>query len=277
MSIGSQTHYGLPFSNVVASGTATNQITRGKTINRFQVKLGGTALTKAMITRFKMKANGGVIIDATGTQIDKINAYRGAGITNAGFLDIFFTDYALNNEFDRTVGAFDTSLGIADLTTELTIAGATAPTLLPILFETASQKLRTGEMAPYAPLISKLLNYPYSVSTGGVLPINLPFGPVRGAVIKRIHIFHTGQLTGVTMKQDSNIFHESTKAENEFIQVSFGRVPQANMYTIDFVVNGNIKEALDTRDAKSLELLATFSGADVGEVLVEYLDPLGNL
>lgn len=276
MAIGSVVNYGLPFSNVVASGTATNQITRGKTLNRFQLKLGGT-LTKAMITRFKMKANGGVVIDATGTQIDKINAYRGANTTNAGFLDIFFKDFSLNNEFDRGVGAFDTTMGIADLTTEVTIAGATAPVLTPILFQTAAQKLKTGEAAPYAALICKLLNYPYSVSTGGTLPINLPFGNVRGSVIKRIHIFHTGQLTGVTMKQDSTIFYESLKAENEFIQTSFGRVPQTNMYTIDFVVDGDIKNALDTRDAKSLELLCNFSGADVGEVLVEYIDPLGNL
>jgi hypothetical protein len=49
------------------------------------------------------------------------------------------------------------------------------------------------------------------------------------------------------------------------------------MYTIDFVVEGNIRNALDTRNAKSLEWLFDFSAADTGTVYVEYLDPLGNL
>lgn len=275
--IGSTTRYGLPFANVVPSGTATNQITRGMTLNNLQLKLGGTALTKAMISRVKLKANGGVIIDVSGPQLDKINAYRGANTTDASFLDVYFTDYSLNNEFDRTVGAFDTSVGIVDITSEVTIAGATAPELKPILFETAAQKLRTGEAAPYAPLISKLLPYPYNTSTGGKLSVNLPFGTVRGSVIKRIHIFHGGNMTAVEMKQDSRIFHESSKVENEFVQKRHGRVPQAGVYTIDFVVDGDIKKALDTRDAKSLELLCNFSAADVGEIIVEYLDPLANL
>ena len=41
--------------------------------------------------------------------------------------------------------------------------------------------------------------------------------------------------------------------------------------------DGAVKKALDTRDARSLEWLLTFSGADSGVVLVEYLDVLGNL
>ena len=50
-----------------------------------------------------------------------------------------------------------------------------------------------------------------------------------------------------------------------------------NVYTIDFVVDGDIRKALDTRTAKSLEWLLEFGGADSGDVIVEYLDPLGNL
>jgi len=56
-----------------------------------------------------------------------------------------------------------------------------------------------------------------------------------------------------------------------------GRTAQANMETIDFVLEGNIREALDTRDARSMEWLFDFSAADSGYVMVEYLDVLGNL
>lgn len=276
MSVGKLIRYGLPFSNVVASGTATNQVTPGRTVENLRLKLGGTSFTKAMISGIKIKANGKVIVEGTGSDIDKINAYRGH-VADAAFLDLFFADYQLNNELDRMVGAFDTSVGISNITSEITIAGATAPTLSPILIESAAQKASTGEAAPFAPLISKLLRYPFNIATGGRLPVNVPFGPQSGSIIKRLHVFHGGNMTGATVKEDGLVVHESVKAENEYEQKRFGRVPQANVYTLDFVADGDIRKALDTRNARSLEWLFDFSAADSGTVYVEYLDPLGNL
>ncbi len=276
MSVGKLIRYGLPFSNVVASGTATNQVTPGRTVENLRLRLGGTTFTKAMISGIKIKANGKVIVEGTGSDIDKINAYRGH-VADAAFLDLFFADYQLNNELDRMVGAFDTSVGISNITSEITIAGATAPTLSPILIESAAQKASTGEAAPFAPLISKLLRYPFNIATGGRLPVNVPFGPQSGSIIKRLHVFHGGNMTGATVKEDGLVVHESVKAENEYEQKRFGRVPQANVYTLDFVADGDIRKALDTRNARSLEWLFDFSAADSGTVYVEYLDPLGNL
>lgn len=276
MSVGKLTRYGLPYSNVVATGTATNQVTPGRTLENLRLRLGGTSLTKAMIPSVKVKANGKVIISGKGADLDKINAYRGRA-TDAAFLDIFFADYSLNNELDRMVGAFDTSAGISNITTEVQISGATAPTLTPILIESAAQKAKTGEAQPYAALISKILEYPFAMATGGKLPVNVPFGPQSGSIIKRLHVFHTGNMTGATVKQDGLVIHESVKVENERDQVQHGRTPQTNVYTIDFVTDGDIKKALDTRDARSLEWLFDFSAADNGTVYVEYLDPLGNL
>lgn len=275
MSVGKLTRYGLPFSNVVANGTATNQITPGRTVENFRLKLGGT-FTKAMVSLLRIKANGKTIIEGSGTQLDMINAYRGES-TSAAFLDVQFADYKMLSEIDRMVGAFDTSQGIQNITTEVTIAGATAPTLTPILVESANQKAPNGDAAPFAGLMSKILSYPFNVSTGGKLAVNVPFGPQSGAIIKRFHVFHGGQMTGATVKQDGLVIHESVAAENQFDQQKAGRVPQSNVYTIDFVLDGNIKKALDTRDARSLEWLLDFSAASSGTVLVEYIDPLGNL
>jgi hypothetical protein len=276
MSVGKLIRYGLPFSNVVPTGTATNQVTPGRTLENLRVKLGGTTLTKAQIANVRIKANGKIIVEGSGTELDKLNAYRGES-TNAAFLDVQFADYAMMSEFDRMVGAFDTSLGISNITTEITTAGATAPVMTPILIESAAQKERNGAAAPFAPLLSKTLRYPFSQATGGKLPITVPFGPQSGAIIKRFHVFHGGNMTAATVKQDGLIVHETAKDENEFDQTKAGRVPQTNVYTIDFVLDGGIKKALDTRDAKSLEWLLEFSAADSGTVLVEYLDPLGNL
>lgn len=276
MSVGRLQRYGLPFANVVATGTATNNITPGRTLENLKLKLGGTALTKAMLTSIKLKANSKVFLEGTGTQLDKLNSYRGETV-NAAYLDLPFADYAMQDEFSRMVGAFDTSQGISNITSEIVITGATAPTLTPILVESAAQKSRSGEAAPFAPVMAKILSYPFNIATGGRLPFVTPFGAQNGAIVKRVHVFHGGNMTGATVKQDGLVVHESLKAENEQEQVRFGRVPQANMYTLDFVVDGSIKKALDTRDAKSLEWLFDFSAADNGTILIEYLDVLGNL
>lgn len=276
MGVGKLTRKGLPHSNVVANGVATSNVTPGRTINNLQLKLGGTSLTKAMLAMIKIKANGKVIFEGTGTQFDKLNAYRGQ-TTDAAYLDLPFFERAGLTEYDRAVGGFDTSQGIANITTEITIAGATAPTLETILTESAQQADTNGNAAPFAGVIAKVLRYPFAMATGGTLPITVPFGPQNGAVIKRLHIEHTGNMTGINVKQDGLVIHESLKAENEYEQKRWGRVPQTNLYTIDFMVDGNVNKALDTRSARSLEWLPTFSAADSGYVIVEYLDTLGNI
>lgn len=276
MSVGNLIRYGQPLANVVADGTATSNIMLGRTLETLRFRLAGTAFTKAMMTAIKIKANGKTIIDATGTELDKINAYRGL-TADAAFLDIDFADDTMLSQFDRMVSALDTSLGISSLTTEIKIAGATAPTLQPILLESGQQKTREGAYAPYAGLMAKILSYPFNIATGGKLPFQTPFGPENGAIIKRLHVFHGGNMTEAVVKQDGLIVHESIKAENEFYQKKHGRVPQANVYTLDFCPDGNIADALNTRDAKALEWLMTFSAADSGTILVEYIDTLGNL
>lgn len=277
MSIGKITRYGLPYANVVASGTATNNVTPGRTLETLRLKLGGTNFTKAMMSLIRIKANGKTIIEGTGTELDKLNAYRGPS-QNANFLDIQFADFSQLSELDKQVGSFDTSRGIANITTEVTIAGATAPTLTPILIESAQQKTAGGDASPFADVMSKFLRYPFNISTGGRLPVTVPFGPQNGAIIKRLHVIqNTGNMTGATVKEDGLVIHESIKAENDLSQTLMGRVPQTNFYTIDFCLDGNVRKALDTRSAKSLEWLFDFSAADSGNIIVEYLDTLGNL
>jgi hypothetical protein len=230
-----------------------------------------------MISLVRIKANGKTVIEGSGSQLDKINAFRGDH-TDAAFLDIQFADIKGFNEFDRQVGSLDTSRGIASLTSEVTIAGATSPTLKAIVHESAQQVDESGAPAKFAGVMSKVLRYPFSVAVGGKLPVNLPFGPVNGALIKRIHIDTAGGLcTGLTVKQDGLVLHESLLAAQNYELQRWGRVPQTNWYSVDFTVDGVVTKGLDTRDARSLEVIPEFSGAESGYIVVEYLDVLGNL
>lgn len=268
---------GFSFANVVANSQATNRVSIGKTINTLQLQLGGTVFTKALISMFRLKANAKTIFEGSGDQIDKINAYRGL-TANVAFLDIAFEDLSGLDQLDRFIGALDSSIGIADLTTEVDIGAATAPTLNMRVHESAPQRQADGSLSPFAGLICKQLRYGFSMGAAGEFPMPLPFGAKSGAVIKRVYVFHNGGfMTGAVVKEDGLIIHESLKAQNEYEQIRNKRVPQTNMYTIDFIPDGNVRNSFDTRKAQSVEWLFTFSAADSGFVVVEYLDALGNL
>ena len=276
MSVGKLNRPGLPFANVVASGVATADITPGRTLEALTLVMGGT-FTSAHIANVKIKANGKAVVDASGAQLEKLAEFRGDTVTT--HLPIYFADFTGLDQLDQLVGAFDTSRGIASLSIEVTISGATNPTLKYMVQESNPQIGADGKPRAYSPILAKVLRYPYNIATGGRLPVALPFGPVNGAVIKRIHVEHgvADNVTGVIVKQDGIVIHETEAADNAFYNSRFGRVNQTKVYSIDFVAEGGMKNAFDTRDAASLELIPTFAAADSGDVIVEYLDTLGNL
>jgi hypothetical protein len=164
-------------------------------------------------------------------------------------------------------------VGIANLTIEVTIAGASAPTLVASVIESQPQP------GQYSPIMAKVLRYPFSVSAGGKLSVALPFGANNGAIVKRLHIEHgvASNVTAVDIKENGVIVHESARGVNDAHNQLFGRTNQTNTYTVDFMVDNNLRNCMDTRGDRSLELLPTFGAADSGFVIVEYLDVLGNL
>lgn len=256
----------LPFFNVVANGVATLSVPLGMTVERIVMVLGGTAFTKAMMTDIKLKLNGKVFYQTTGSRLDSINKYKGI-FDAAGFLTLDFTEIFARDEVGQSVGAIGTADGVNSFTIEVTIAGATAPTLESYAQLSGPKKLG---------VISKMLHYPATFSAGGKFPIVLPYGQNGGSLIKRVHFFHNN-MTGLEVKKNGLVIHESTKAINEFIQQENKKVPQAGVYTYDAIVDNNQSGMLVTVDARSMEWNVTLSAADTVNVYVEYLDTLNNL
>lgn len=267
----------LPFANVVASGKATVTLRNvlGYTVNRVLLVLGGTALTKAMITSVIVKINGKVIFDDTGTNLDKRMKFR--TITdNAAYLTLDFTEIKARTIVGMLMGAIDTSFGVEDISIEVTISGATAPTLESYALLDAPQVDEAGKSLPFRGLIAKVLRYPASFSAGGKQSVVLPFGDKQGSLIKRLHFFHGGNMTGLEMKKNGLTIHETIAAVNSFQLQEFGRTPQTNVYSVDFVMDGNQSNMLNTRDARNMEVYPTLSASDNLDIYAEYLDPLGN-
>lgn len=272
MAVGKVITPGLPFSNVVASGIATAKITPGRTLEGILLELGGTTFAYSNITLIRVKANAKVIMEMTGAQAQALLNYDGLTFP-ATVLPIMFAAIEGRDLVDEMIGAFDTSQGVASITIEVTISGATSPTLAMHLIESAAQ----GSAA--STVMKKVLRYPWNVSSGGQLPVDIPFGPNNGAIVKRLHVFYgvASNLTEAVVKENGVVVYDTLSSVAQAFNQLYKKSNQSNCFTIDFVPDDNMKNAMDTTQDKSLSLLLTFGAADSGYVVAEYLDTLGNL
>lgn len=261
----------LPFSNVVANGLATIDFRNliGFTVDRIVLQLGGTALTKAMLSSIQLKANGKLFFDDTGARADSRMQYRGIG-ADLTLLTLDFSEIRSKTIIGQKLGSLDTNVGINSFTGEITIAGATAPTL------SAYAEVSAPQAGNERALIAKVLNYTHNIGAAGKFPLSIPYGKQAGSLIKRLHLFHGGNVTDVEIKKNGLTVHESSKAVNEFIQKEYQRVPQANVYTIDFIADGNQSNVFNVANAQTAEYYVTTNGAGNVTVVAELLDPLSN-
>jgi hypothetical protein len=258
----------LPFSNVAASGVASVSLPVGMSYNRVILALGGGSLTKAMITDIKVRVNGKVVLQNTGTRLDLINTFRKRG-TNAAYLVIDFTEPDAKDMFEQYLGNINTAQGVSSITIEVTIAGATTPTL--------DSYSELGAPAPLG-VIAKQLLFTNSFGGAGKFGFKIIDVANRGAIIKRVHFNHTGNLTALEVKKNGIvIFDNIPTAVNTFYQLDYNKVAQTNLYTFDPCLDNNYTNSIKTQDMVSLEFNLTTGAADTVTACVEALDLLGNM
>lgn len=257
----------LPFTNVVANGVATVSLPIGMSYNKIILALGGT-FTKAMITDIKVRLNGKVIFQNTGARLDLQNQYRGLA-ANAGFLTIDFTEPRAKIMADQYLGNINTAQGVSSLTLEVTIAGATSPTLDSY-----------AELGPPQPLgiVAKQLLFTSSYGGAGKFALKLIDIANRGAIIKRVHFAHGGNMSALEVKKNGIVIHDNILAAiNTFWQGEYQKTAQTNLYTYDPCADNNYANAVKTMDMVSLEFNPTFTAADTVTAVLETLDVLGNM
>jgi len=258
----------LPFTNVVANGVATVSLPIGMSYNRIFLALGGTTFTKSMITDIKVRLNGKVIFQNTGSRLDSINTYRKRGVAS-NFLVLDFTEPDAKDMGEQFIGNINTAQGVSSLTMEITIAGATAPTLDSY-----------AEVGPPAPLgvLAKQILFTTSFGGSGKFPFKLIDVANRGAIIKRVHFAHGGNVSALEVKKNGIVIHDNIPtAVNSFYQADYNKTAQSNIYTYDPCLDNNYTNAVKTQDMVSLEFNLTTSAADTVVAVVEALDLLGNM
>lgn len=268
-----------PFTNVVASGVAICDLRQlfGYAIERLTLNLGGTTFTKAMMTLIQLKANGKVIFDSTGARTDTRNAYRGI-TAGANFLTIDFLELRARTPLGLQGGCLDTTLGIKDLRLEVTISGATAPTLAGFAEVTTPQI--DPQFGNLRPLIARVHNLTQTIGAAGTFALQVPhFDPNSGgSIFKRLAIFSANMTAARVERNGIREWEMASAAQNNFNQVEYQRVTQAGLFMIDFMVDGlQENRLLDTRPASrttTANVFGTFSGGETVVVEAEVLEPL---
>ena len=256
-----------PFLNVVADGVASMELPIGMTYNRIYLKLGGTTFTKAMITRITLKMNGKIFYDISGTNLDLLNDYKGLGL-GASFLCIDFIEDKAKTTGGQYIGAIGTLSGVTSLVMEVTIAGATAPTLES--WSEVSAPMPLG-------LLSCLISHVATFAAAGEFPVILPHGASAGLLIQRVHFFHTYMTELEIKKNGVIIFENMPDAVNDEIQLSYGRTPQSGLFIYDAIINNDIQQVLDTSSAQSLSYNVTVTEADTLTILTEAIADISKI
>lgn len=270
-----------PFLNVVASGVAICDMNKflGSVLEKITLTLGGTAFTKSMITLLQIKANGKVIFETTGPNLDAANLYNTAALVDPTLLKIDFMDRKARTVNAYQAGAIDLSQssGITSLRMEVTVAGATAPTL--VGFVDVSPPTSDPSEAGIRYLMGRKHRATVAIAAAGTFALPIPhLDPVGGGSnYRRIYIY-SANMTALKTVREGVTEHELTKLQNEAAQKDNFKVPQANLVVFDPVQTGQMQgNTWDTRPGskvRSAQFYATFSGAETIVIETDELIPM---
>lgn len=279
-----------PFQNVAAGAIATLRVMPEQlTLMGVMFALGGTTFDTSHISFVRLKVGARTVIDVTGAELLRINAYKGEAITSNKILLLDFAEQDQTLPV-REIGGYDLMalLELGEITIEVGIAaGAVAPTLEGFGFYTPSQR---------NPLIKKYIRYvfPATVAGDNALAINL-----RGAQLQRLYLTYTGtdwtasangNLSRVEVKRDGVVIHDLQCLRLRSLQGRMrpARVPQSRTYIYDPIIDDNpagmIRTVNTVRNGSgvieipaSLEFKAVCTAADVITAVAEVLDAPANL
>lgn len=263
--------------NVTPGNIATLKCPAGPgapTFDQIRLELSG-GMTPAHIEFVRGKANGRIFLDEQGGLIvNRRDAYRGL-FTSASYVTLDFTEpKSRNGAAEQLLASIPASL-LTDLSFEIKIA-AGAP---------AGGRIRA--LANYRPpttnsYIRKLLTTNASFSAAGTdAAPNITYLPNgdSGGKFKRIWIRESvnGLITGAQIRIANNVIHEVVRAQVEDDQKRNGLVPDAGMFVMDFIEDGNLAGMLDTGMAPGVELRLVTSAAGSYAFDFEMIDPIGRL
>lgn len=250
-----------------------------------KLALSGTTFDKTKIDRVRVKVGARVIWDLTYAQLNGINNYKN-GADSLRYLLLDFTERTQAIFPIKEIGGLDlmTLVAIGEVFVEIYI-NATA--VAPVIAATGYYEQRQAN-----PLVVKYVPFSVTQSAAGrfTLPLNL-----RGALIKRLWLFYSGtnytsstngNVSRIEAKKNGVVFFDQTDLDNRFDQSQFKKMPQANLFVVDFLMDDNHDAHISTvRNTSSGQVYDAFefnayltdaTGSSI-TAIAEVLDTVTNL
>lgn len=268
-----------PFQGVAAGQTATAQLPVGRRYHGIDLVYGGTTFGPSYMDRIKVIANGEIIHDYSGSQLDTLNQYDGRAAA-AGILRIPFDRYNLLQREQEEITALNTGVvdrngvKISTLSVEIDIAaGAVAPTLSAF----AEQSL-ARPMSNQTHMINRIKKYTRTAGGAGTLNISDIPGGVSGsnpfAVALNRLFFFSGNVTGLVIKRDNFEVFNRSATRNNAILTDGVRVPQANVFAFDTTENGYGGDIMQLAGFQDVQYNLDMSGAATFDIIAEFFGAL---
>lgn len=255
--------------NLRNTGRAFLDLPLGMTYNALICKLSGTTFTRAHITGVNILLNGKPFWrNVPASIIQAINLYRDSE-NDAAFLMLDFEEARSRTMEEQKALTIGTAAGVNSFKVEFEIAGATNP-----MIEVWAVQSAPKALGPVPAIIRDSEDF---TSTGDK-SIRWGYTPSARHIIKRAHFVLSGGLTlgDVTLyKNGVPIFDRVPADVNEFLQKHFEGIPQANIFTVDFVEDNNtIINLLPTEDANSLYWELDVTAPGHLDIYYELVSPL---
>lgn len=257
----------VDLQNARPGAVAILKLSYKATFDKVHLNLGG-GLTKAHIGRIEGKANGVTFFVDDGSLVGLRDAYMGLHV-EAGVLTLDFTEANTRGGAAAQYLASIPRNLLASLVFEIEIKPA-APGAMTM---TAEAEYRDPTPNPFI-LRRKDFNVPLTLT--GENDIMLPTA-VNGGLIKRIWLHHTGNVNKVELRTNGTPRIRTTVTSIIHAQKRNRLVPQANLTVIDFCMDGNLMNMLNTAGIQECLLRLTTSAPDAVKAYIDYIDDLKKL
>lgn len=221
----------MQIQNIGPNQRATIRLPLGVTYNKVVLHAAGNILMSLM-TNIVLKVNGSERIRwKTAAHMQARNSYNG-GATSTQALEFDFIERDSKDEAAQTLGAYaaTSQAGVQDMTIEFDLGN----------YVVTAGSVMTAIAEIDVPSANRLIvrNRSFQKVLAGAVEeqIIIPFG-LNGEQLKRMYIFGTmASIDSVRVRREgADEFEALNLIQNEFFQRTYGKVPQAGLWVVDFV------------------------------------------
>ena len=264
-------------NNVGQGNKASGRVPRGNKLVRLLLDLSGTTPeADTDIDEIRVACNTKEICRLTGAQVIKMMTALGLAVDKSQ-IALQFGDIRGLNTPSVFTGGIDTAKGVTSLDLAVDFASGAPADIGCTPYIDVIPPERDSSGAPVGlGFITAFRRHVIPATAGTIYPLEPAFGSQTPAEkVKRLWVFGDN-VTGVGIKKNGNFVHEDIpQAVNDQDNEEWGLTPVADLYLLDFVKRGEMREGLSKgTDTQSMEYRIETSGAGTVTIIEEVLTRL---